>query len=654
MCGFAGYYEKNGENNFEQILPKMGHAIQHRGPDAYGQWFDKGTGLGFCHQRLAIVELSEAGAQPMSSNSSRYEMVFNGEVYNHNDLRSELESEIGEVNWSGLSDTETLLACIDVWGIKNTLTKSIGMFALALWDKEQETLTLARDRLGEKPLYYGWHGDTFLFGSELKALTANPNFIKEINRDSITLLLRHNYIPSPHCIWKRTAKLEPATILTVSLADKKSTQEEYWSLEKAVLEGVSQRESVDNNKLVDELEETLKLAISKQMMADVPLGAFLSGGVDSSVIVALMQSMSKKPVKTFSIGFNEKQFNEAEHAKAVAAHLGTDHTEKYVTAEDALGVVNHLSKIYDEPFADSSAIPTYLVSEIAKAKVTVTLSGDAGDELFCGYNRYMMTDSMWSKIKNVPMPLRKVLGKSLQALSPQAWDKIGCLVRAVSKKNMPAYFGDKIHKGAGVLDSRDASDLYLKLVSLWQLPESVVLNSNEPSTPVSDINKQINVSSDVERMMATDMQTYLMDDILTKVDRAAMAVSLETRVPFLDHQVVEKAWKIPLEYKIKDNQSKWILRQVLYRHVPKHLIERPKMGFAVPLDSWLRGPLKSWAYNLISPERLSTEGYFSASQVIKLWDEHQSGVRNWSNHLWGVLMFQLWLDEQDGVRLNAD
>jgi asparagine synthase (glutamine-hydrolysing) len=647
MCGFSGFYDSTHQlSDFEQQLTKMGDAIIHRGPDDGGIWFDQKVGLGFSHRRLAVVDLSEAGHQPMESSTGRYVIAFNGEIYNHFDLREELAINGGNTQWRGHSDTETLLACIEAWGLKQTMIKATGMFAIALWDKVESTLSLVRDRIGEKPLYYGWHNGSFLFGSELKALTTHSTFHKEIDKDALTLLLRHNYIPTPYCIWKNTHKLTPGAIFTLDLNSNESSTETYWSV-KQTLESASTIQTTKNDKeAIDALEDVLSKAIAKQMVADVPLGAFLSGGIDSSVIVALMQSQSDVPIKTFSIGFHEKKYNEAEHAKAVAEHLATDHTELYVTADDALEVVPKLASMYDEPFADSSGIPTYLVSKMAKEKVTVALSGDAGDEIFCGYNRYVLTHGMWSKFKKIPVPLRKFCASVLTSISPMLWDKLGRGLEKLFPGRIPAYFGDKIHKGAGVLESKSIEELYKNLVSLWHEPETLVLGAKEPETVVSDPQLKPRLNSHLEVMMGTDMMSYLPDDILVKVDRAAMAVSLETRIPFLDHHLIEHAWKIPLTSKIRDGKGKWILREVLFRHVPRELIERPKMGFGIPLEDWLRGPLKSWAEQLLDHDRLVKEKIFCPRHIHSKWQEHQSGKRNWSYHLWTILMFQAWLTEQ--------
>lgn len=648
MCGFAGFIGGNNFNglvDYESILKCMANEIAHRGPDDAGYWSEVEDQIGLGHRRLSIVDLSSAGHQPMHSESCRYVIAFNGEIYNHLSLRQELESTGKIIKWRGHSDTETLLAGFDVWGIRKTVERSVGMFAFSVWDRQTKTLTLGRDRLGEKPLYYGWQGRTFLFGSELKSLKANPAFEGEIDRDALCLYMRFNYIPTPYSIYKGIRKLEPGSLLSVSLRKPEPEIISYWAGKQVAELGVSNVFSGSPTQAVDALELLLKDAIRQQMMADVPLGAFLSGGVDSSTVVALMQAQSKRPVKTFTIGFNEAGYNEAEHAKAVAAFLGTDHTELYVTPRDTLDVIPRLPILYDEPFSDSSQIPTFLVAQLARQHVTVSLSGDGGDELFCGYNRYQYSSNLWHKLSIMPRPIRTLLGGWMTRISPRSWTRFADIFASfVPGLSLPVNVGDKLHKGAGILSSRSVDALYTGLVSHWQDPASVVVRGRElPTLLTGNIPSFIGLD-DVQRMMALDMLSYLPDDNLTKVDRAAMGVSLETRVPFLDHRVVEFAWSLPQSLKLRDGQTKWALRQVLYRHVPKGMIERPKMGFGVPIDSWLRGPLREWAESLLSEQRLRKEGYFHAAPIRQKWAEHLSGERNWQYHLWDVLMFQAWLE----------
>jgi asparagine synthase (glutamine-hydrolysing) len=660
MCGFSGFIDATpflALKEWPAMLERMGEAIGHRGPDDSGVWLDVDAGIGLSHRRLSILDLSPQGHQPMLSVSGRYVIVFNGEIYNHRTLRKELEFSPlphapsvggeGVISWRGHSDTEVVLAAFERWGVEAALASFNGMFAFALWDRRDCVLHLALDRFGEKPLYYGWQNDTFLFGSELKALRVHPAFQAVIDPEALCLLLRHSYIPAPYSIYKGISKLEPGCFLTVSLRQREPDVVTYWSGMQAAVSGVVNVFTGSAIQAVDELETVLKDAVRQQMMADVPLGAFLSGGVDSSTVVALMQAQSSRPVKTFTIGFNEEGYNEAVHAKEVARHLATDHTELYVTAEEARAVILRLPTLYDEPFSDSSQIPTFLVSQLARQHVSVSLSGDAGDELFCGYNRYQVSANLWRKLAAVPLPLRKLAARGLTSISPKSWNNLaGFLEGLMPRSTRFANVGDKLHKGAGVLASQSADALYLGLVSHWHDPASVVIGGHEPLTLLTGNLPILNGFDDVQRMMALDMLTYLPGDILTKVDRAAMGVSLETRVPFLDHRVVEFAWSLPQSMKLCDGQTKWVLRQVLHRHVPQALIERPKMGFGVPIDSWLRGPLREWAEDLLSETRLKREGFFHPMPIRQKWAEHLSGQRNWQYHLWDILVFQAWLEQQ--------
>jgi asparagine synthase (glutamine-hydrolysing) len=652
MCGLTGFLGSGAQTAEQQgvIVQAMSQTIRHRGPDNDGVWVDAAAHVALGHRRLAILDLSPAGHQPMAAGSGRYVIAFNGEIYNHLALRTALQKSGQAPEWRGHSDTESLLAGFDVWGVQATIERSVGMFAFAVWDRQERTLTLARDRLGEKPLYYGWQGSgrsaVFLFGSELKALRAHPAFGAQISRDSLCLFMRHMSVPGKHSIYRDIHKLPPGCLLTVSLRSPEPVVCAYWSGADVASRGVAQPFAGTANEAVDSLEALLKDAVRQQMMADVPLGAFLSGGVDSSVVVALMQAQSSRPVKTFSIGFHEDMYNEAVFAKEVAQHLGTEHTDLYVTSEQATAVIPRLSAMYDEPFADSSQIPTFLVSQLARQHVKVSLSGDAGDELFGGYNRYQLTASLWGKLSAVPLPLRRVVARGLTIFSPRSLNRLaGCIPGAARW----AMLGDKLHKGAGVMASQTSEELYLGMVSTWQ-DTTVVLGGQEPVTLLAGEQLALSGLSDVERMMALDLLTYLPDDILTKVDRAAMFVSLETRVPFLDHRVVEFAWQLPLKYKLRREgggyTAKWALRQVLNRHVPRALIERPKMGFGVPIDSWLRGPLRDWAEDLLSEDSLKREGYFAVAPVRQKWAEHLTGQRNWQHQIWCVLMFQAWLAAQ--------
>lgn len=625
------------------MLRRMGKAIVHRGPDDSGMWLDVDAGIGLSHRRLSILDVSPAGHQPMVSASERYVIVFNGEIYNHLDLRQQL----GDRAWRGHSDTETLLAGFEIWGIEQTLQRAVGMFAIALWDRDTCTLTLARDRLGEKPLYYGRQSGVFLFGSELKALKQHPAFEGEVSREALVLYLRYCYVPTPRSVYREVHKLAPGTLLRVRASDRQLPEPmSFWLLNDVAERGQRELFQGSDAEAVAALEAKLLDAVRLQQIADVPLGAFLSGGIDSSTIVALMQAQSTHPVRTFTIGFLEAGYNEAEHAKAVARHLGTDHTELYITHTQAQAVIPRLATLYDEPFADSSQIPTYLISQMAREHVTVSLSGDAGDELFGGYNRYAWA----TKILQYPRPLRKLFAEGLTALSPSAWSWLYRAMAPVLPKSMRfALPGDKAHKLASILGAESQVAIYRGLISIWPAPADVVLGSKEPATLLDDPTAWATVATFEHCMMCLDATTYLPDDILVKVDRAAMGVSLETRMPFLDHRVVEFAWQLPLSMKMRDGQGKWLLRQMLYKYVPKELIERPKMGFGVPIDVWLRGPLREWAENLLDESRLKREGFFNPAPIRQKWSEHLSGQRDWQYHLWGILMFQAWLEANVGA-----
>lgn len=642
------------------MLRSMGQAIAFRGPDDSGVWMDNDARVGLVHRRLSILDVSAAGHQPMVSASGRFVIAFNGEIYNHVSLRQALEetsfganpssaSEQAGHDWRGHSDTETLLAAVEAWGLEKTLERCIGMFAIALWDSTERRLHLVRDRMGEKPLYYGWVGSALVFGSQLKALRAHPSWQGEIDRDALTLLFRHNYIPAPYSIYKNVWKLAPGTILTIRLQDVNEhhlpVPEPYWSVRTEAERGRAAPFDGGDDEALAELERLSSDAIGLQQLADVPLGAFLSGGIDSSVVVALMQAQNARPVRTFTIGFSEKDYNEAEFAFAVARHLRTEHTELYVTAEQVRAVIPLLPTIYDEPFSDSSQIPTFLVSQMARRHVTVSLSGDGGDELFGGYNRYFLGRNLRRKLNQIPLGVRRAVASSVMALPPALLDALlrplGRLIPQF-KVSQPS---DKAYKALEVLALARDTDVYRRLVSHWDDPENLVIGGHEPPTALDQLLDRRESEETFEQwMMTTDMQTYLPDDILVKLDRASMAVSLESRVPFLDHRLVEFSLSLPLHMKIRDGQGKWLLRQMLYKYVPKELIERPKMGFGIPIDSWLRGPLREWAEELLDEARLRREGFLRPDPIRQKWNEHLSGARNWQYYLWDVLMFQAWLE----------
>jgi len=648
MCGIAGILDRSTPQNMTKNLLRMSDTLTHRGPDANGIWVSSEKYLGLAHQRLSILDPSEAGSQPMHSTNGRYVIVFNGEIYNHLKLRIELEKQGRSFNWIGHSDTETLLACFETWGVEDTLVRSIGTFSFALWDKNISTLMLARDRFGEKPLYYGWVGDNFLFGSELKAIKSHPSFHSNIDRNALCLFLRLNYIPAPYSIYEGVKKLLPGNLLSISLRHPEPKIKAFWSGIDASLKSKSDPFIGSFGDAVSSLETLLKDAVSQQMISDVPLGAFLSGGVDSSTIVSMMQAQSMKPIKTFTIGFHDEMLNEAKQAKAISTHLGTEHNELYVTAADIISVIPHLSNLYDEPFADSSQIPTFLVSSLAQKKVKVSLSGDGGDELFAGYNRHQITQNAWKNILSIPTPIKKLSSKVITQISPEKWNHIFKIIEKVTPpiRGRWSNIGDLLHKGAGVMLSKSDADLYDNLTSFWRDPSSVVINGKEPHNNISKSVFELDQFSTSEQMMLLDSITYLSDDILCKVDRASMGVSLESRSPFLDHRVFDFAWKLPIEFKLYKGGSKRVLREVLYRHVPKELIESRKKGFGIPIDKWLRGPLREWAEDLLDESQLKVDGYFNPELIRQKWSEHLLGKRNWAGHLWSILMFQLWLRDQ--------
>ncbi len=653
MCGVVGFWAEAKLEGQSEMVQAMADRLAYRGPDDVGTWADAELGVALGHRRLSIIDLSPAGHQPMTSPCGRLTLAYNGEIYNHLNLRAELEREGGHFNWRGQSDTETLLAALRHWGIIGTLERANGMFAFALWDRGTRQLCLARDRMGEKPLYYGRSRSTFLFGSELKALTVHPQWQGVVNRNALTLYLRHNYIPAPWSIYQGICKLPPAHFVVVGNNGADIGEPQcYWNLAAVAETGVAaSADAGDSQMLADELDGLLRDAVGRRMAADVPLGAFLSGGYDSTMVVAQMQAQSTRPVKTFTIGFHETDYNEAKHAKAVADHLGTDHTELYVTPTEAMAVIPELPTIWDEPFSDSSQIPTYLVSRLARQQVTVSLSGDGGDELFCGYNRYVLGYRIWCKFSYLPAGIRKILSFILARIPVGRLEQVmGLLPRRLQIPHL----GDRLPKLAEVLGHQNGEAFYRNLVSHWKSPAEIVIGSREPETLLGNSAQYPNLPGLRERMMYLDAMTYLPDDILTKVDRASMAVSLEARVPLLDHRVVEFAWRVPTALKYRGGQGKWLLREVLYRYVPRELMDRPKMGFGVPIEHWLRGPLREWAEDLLDENRLRHEGFFDPAPIRRMWNEHVSGQRRWHYYLWDVLMFQAWLEEESSITCRID
>jgi asparagine synthase (glutamine-hydrolysing) len=646
MCGLTGFWQlKEFDIDYaRKSVCAMGDAITHRGPDDAGNWVEgyHDQGVAFSHARLSIIDISPTGHQPMMSNSGRFVLLFNGEIYNHHALRE----EIGSYNWKGYSDTETLLACIELWGLKVALKRANGMFALVVWDRKQRKLLLARDRLGEKPLYYGWNNGVFLFGSELKAFKKHPKFKGQISRNSLALFLRHNYVPSPYSIYIGIYKLTPGTMLELDSKTSVNTLPDpipYWSISQTTKHS-NEIIISDDSKSVSYFEDILKAAVRQQMIADVPIGAFLSGGIDSSTIVALMQSQSPRKINTYSIGFHEQKYDEAKYASAVAKNLGTDHNELYITSKDALSIIPDLPNIYDEPFADPSQIPTFLLSKFTSGSVKVALSGDGGDEILGGYTRYSKAEKMWGSLSKIPVKIRPLLSSIIKNYSESKLIKIHMALSKLSHGESIIPYANKLSLLAEALNCVEDLEYYLLTIAKWRHPSSVVIEANEPSTILSDRTSWPNLECFRCKMMYADLHSYLPDNILIKVDRAAMSVGLETRVPLLDFRVVEAAWGLPQHMIIRNGQTKWILRKVLSKYMPDKLFDRPKMGFGVPINSWLGGSLRGWAESLLDEDRLRHEGYFFPKLIRQRWREHIDGVQDWQDVLWPILMFQSWLE----------
>jgi asparagine synthase (glutamine-hydrolysing) len=656
MCGISGLcdFQARPSNSLRDICERMSNALHHRGPDDSGVWVDEYGQVALGHRRLSILDLSVAGRQPMMSACGRYVIVFNGEVYNYLSIRSQLQTEGMAPEFHGHSDTEVMLAAIAAWGLDRALDRFIGMFAFALWDRQERSFHLVRDRLGIKPLYYGWANGSFIFGSELKALQAHPDFAGRISRDALALYLRHNYIPAPYSIYEDAFKLEPGHVLTMKVDEKPAPTKgplatrPYWTAFAAWKHGAEHPWSGTTDEAIEKLEELLLDSIKLRMISDVPLGVFLSGGIDSSTVTALMQSISALPVRTFSIGFHDANFNEAQYAAQVAAHLSTDHTELYVTENDVLAVIPDVPEIYDEPFGDSSLIPTILVSRLAREKVTVALSGDGGDELFCGYQRYFFAERLWRLMSRFPVCLRSLVASVIRKTPRPV---LGAMSYPLSylqgKTTLPGSTPvNRLYEFADLLDERKFVRCYRWLVSQIKSPDDLVIGSGDPNTGAFESRDWMDTWDYFRLMSYLDVISYLPDDLLVKVDRASMAVGLEARVPLLDHRIVEFAARMPTHLKIHSGVGKWLLRKVLTRHVPERLIDRPKMGFGVPIETWLRGPLKSWAGSLIETKKLESEGYLRSVLIQKMWTEHQSGQRNWSPQLWSILVFEGWLQNR--------
>lgn len=639
MCGIVGFWQSSASTDaaaLSDLVRRMAGTLAHRGPDGDGVWVDAAAGIALGHRRLAIIDLSDAAAQPMESGNGRFVVTFNGEIYNYAELRAELEA--AGHRFRTHSDTEMMLEAFDAWGIERALNRFIGMFAMALWDRRERRLMLIRDRMGVKPMYWGRHGGVLFFGSQPKSFRLHPGWNPEIDPDAIAACLAFNYIPAPLSVWRGIAKLRPGHFVTID-AGGRAEETCYWDVRRAAREGAGRRLAADPRAAEEELHRLLSDAVKWRLVADVPVGAFLSGGIDSSTVVALMQTYLDRPAKTFTIGFREGDYDETADARAVARHLGTDHTELYVAPADARAVIPTLAEYFDEPFADASEIPTLLVSRLARGAVTVSLSGDGGDEAFAGYTRYRFAGRLNCMLGMLPRGLRRGLGKSILALSPSVWDGF---FGVVPEARRPRLAGDRLHKLARVLDFADGDDLNRRLMRHWESAPTAAALAQEPMPAALDGAFDAAATDPLDRWQLADMLTYLPDDVLVKLDRASMAASLEGREPLLDHRVIEFAWRLPRALRIAEGKGKWLLRKVLDRYVPRALVERPKMGFAVPIDAWLRGPLREWSEDLLSERGIKSAGLLDAAPVRRRLAEHQSGRRNWQYGLWGALMIQAW------------